>query len=351
MIRFLFFPFSVLWSLFMCIRRSFYNNGRRVSYGKPTICVGNLCMGGSGKTPHIAYLAELLQKNNLKVAILSRGYKRKTKGFRVVDDTSTSNDVGDEPLLLYKKFESVCVAVCKNRLEGLDKIFKLSPETDIVLLDDAYQYMPLRPGLSILLTDYYHSYMSDYTFPSGKLREGKSAAKDADIIIVTKSPAIMPSIEEKVILDKIKPLPNQKVYFSGIEFGNLTPITQKAKAIQHENIQSVVAICGIANPYPFLGYINRRFSEIQTMIFPDHHDFVQKDIQKMHRYHNRSMRRNCAVVTTEKDAMRLLGCEFKNEIEQLPIFYIPIQVKLNNKYKKNFEEQIQEYVGKNTANS
>jgi len=351
MVKFIFLPISVLWSIFMSIRRRFYNNGRRISYAKPTISVGNLCMGGSGKTPHIAYLVELLQKNNLKVAILSRGYKRKTKGFRFVNDLSSSKDVGDEPLLLYKRFDNVNVAVCKNRIEGLDNIFKHFPETDIVLLDDAYQYMPLRPKVSILLTDYYHSYTSDYVFPTGNLRECRSAAKDADIIIVTKSPATIPTLEEKMVLSKIKPLPHQKVYFSSIEFGTLTPITQKAKNIQSDNIQSAVAFCGIANPYPFLEYVNKRFSEKQTLVFSDHHNFKDSDIKKIYKYYDRSMRKNCAVITTEKDAIRLMDSEFKNEIEQLPVFYIPITVKFNNKYKHNFEEQIRQYVDKDTANS
>lgn len=351
MIKFIFFPFSALWSLFMYIRRNFYDKGRRINYNKPTICVGNLCMGGSGKTPHIGYLVDLLQKNNIKTAILSRGYKRKTKGFRFVDALSSSQDVGDEPLLLYKKYEPISVAVCKNRIEGLNKIFEQQPETDIVLLDDAYQYMPLRPGLSILLTDYYHSYMQDFVVPSGGLREGQSAAKDADIIIVTKSPATVPALEEAMILDKIKPLPHQEVYFSHIEFGKLIPITQKAETMSLDNVNSIVAVCGIANPYPFLDYVNKNFSEKQTLIFPDHHRFTNRDIQKIQAYCNRSMRKNCAIVTTEKDAMRLLDSEFKNQVEQLPIFYIPIEVKFNYKYKEKFEKRIYHYVNENTGNS
>jgi tetraacyldisaccharide 4'-kinase len=255
--------------------------------------------------------------------------------------------VGDEPLLLYKKHTSASVAVCKNRIEGLNKIYEKLPETDVVLLDDAYQYMPLKPGLSILLTDYYHSYMQDFIFPVGKLREGRSATKDADIIIITKSPKTIPTIEEKMIMNKVSPLPHQKVYFSSIEFGALLPFTQKAKEMQHNNIQSVVAVCGIANPYPFLEYIKDNYAEKQQLVFSDHHRFTEKDIQKIYSCWDRSMRRNCAVVTTEKDAVRLLDSELRKEVEKLPVFYIPIEVKFHQKYQEEFEKQIQEYVSKN----
>ncbi len=351
MFKFILFPFSALWALFMYIRRAFYNKGRRIKYKKPTICVGNLCMGGSGKTPHVEYLINLLEKNHSNIAVLSRGHGRKTKGFRFVDSLSSSKDVGDEPLLLYKKHTSASVAVSKNRIQGLDKIFEKLPETDVVLLDDAYQYMPLRPGLSILLTDYYYSYMQDYVVPVGRLREGRSAAKDADIIIITKSPKIIPTIEERIILNKVKPLPHQKVYFSYIEFGEITPLTQKAKELPVDSLRSAVAVCGIANPYPFLEYVNDHFIEKQQLVFSDHYRFTEKDIQKMQRYVNRSMRKNCAVITTEKDAMRLLDSEFRREVEKLPIFYIPIEVKFHRRYKEEFEEQVQQYVNKNKRNS
>ncbi|MDR2408775.1 MAG: tetraacyldisaccharide 4'-kinase, partial [Bacteroidales bacterium] len=244
MYKYILFPFSILWSIFMSIRRNFYTKERRITYGKAIICVGNLCMGGSGKTPHIEYLIRLLDEYH--ITILSRGYGRKTKGFQFVDAFSSSEKVGDEPLLLYKKHTSVSVAVCKNRIEGLNKIYEKLPETNVVLLDDAYQYLPLKPGISILLTDYYHSYMQDFVFPVGNLREGRSAAKDADIIIVTKSPKVIPTIEEKLILNKINPLPRQRVYFSYIEFGKLLPLTRKAEEIPSDNIRSVVAVCGIA---------------------------------------------------------------------------------------------------------
>lgn len=351
MFRFIFFPFSAIWGTFMYIRRSFYNKGRRITYHKPTVCVGNLCMGGSGKTPHIEYLIRLLEENHFISAVLSRGYGRKTKGFRFVDSSSSSKEVGDEPLLLCKKHTSISVAVCKNRVEGLNKIYEKLPETNVVLLDDAYQHLLLKPGISILLTDYYHIYVEDFIFPVGNLREGKSAAKDADIIIVTKSPRLIPTIEERIILNKINPLPFQKVYFSYIEFGMMTPLTPKAKEIPLEDIRSAVAVCGIANPYPFLDYVKNIFKEKQQLVFSDHHQFTEKDIQEIRHCRERSMQKNCVVITTEKDAMRLSDGKLKKEVEELPIFYIPIKVKFHQKYQEGFEEQILKYVSKDKERS
>jgi tetraacyldisaccharide 4'-kinase len=348
MIKFIFFPFALFWAVFMRIRRNFYKNGRKTAFEKSVISVGNLCMGGSGKTPHVEYLINLLKKNHFHTAILSRGYKRKTKGFRLVDDSSSSKDVGDEPLLFYKKHKDVSIAVCKNRIEGVNKIMEIVPETNVIILDDAYQYMPLQAGLSILLSDYYKQYTDDYVVPVGHLREGRSAAKDADIIIITKSPKIIPSMEEKIILDKITPLPHQKVYFSYIDYSDIIPLNLEAEKVPINDIKSAVAVCGIANPYPFLEYIDKNFQEKQHIVFSDHHLFTARDIERIRKYFYRSMQKNCAVITTKKDAMRLMDSEWKKEIEDLPIFYLPIEVKFHHKYKDEFEEQILEYVRKST---
>ncbi|MDR1458729.1 MAG: tetraacyldisaccharide 4'-kinase, partial [Bacteroidales bacterium] len=245
----------------------------------------------------------------------------------------------------------VSVAVCEDRIEGLNKIYEQLPQTDVVLLDDAYQYLLLKPGLSILLTDYYHSYMQDFVLPVGNLREDKSAAKDADIIIITKSPKLIPTIEERIILNKLNPLSHQKVYFSYIEFGEILPLTRKAKEASLKNARSVVAFCGIANPYPFLEYVKNNFTEKQQFVFADHHRFTKKDVHKIHNCWKRSMHKNCIILTTEKDAVRLLDSKFREEVEQLPIFCIPIEVKFHQKYQKEFEEQIRDYVSKNKKRS
>ena len=339
MVRLLLFPIAAIWSSIMQIRRKFYTAERRIDSKIPTICVGNLCMGGSGKTPHVDYLINLL-KGQYKTAVLSRGYGRKTKGFLFVNSNSTSQEVGDEPLLLYKKNSSTVVAVCKNRVEGMRKISEKMPDIDVVILDDAYQYLKLKYGLSIILTDYYSSYPKDYVFPAGNLREGQAAAAEADIIVVTKSPKVVPKLDEQLFLNKIKPLPHQKVYFSYIEYGELQPLTAAAQAIDLETIRSVVSLSGIANPHLFLEYINNKYGEKEHLTFSDHHNFTKRDIEKMINSYNRAIMRNRAIITTEKDAMRLMTGDLWQLIAHLPIFSIPIEVKFHDKYRKDFEEQI-----------
>jgi len=342
MFRFLLFPISAGWASFMHFRRKFYAKGRRIESKIPTICIGNLCMGGSGKTPHVEYLINLLQEQ-YKTATLSRGYGRKTKGFLFADANSTSQDIGDEALLLYKKNPKTAVAVCENRVEGLRRISEEIPNIDIVILDDAYQYLKLKYGLSIILTDYYLSYPRDRVFPVGHLRENPSAAKEADIIIVTKSPQVVPDLDKHLFLNKIKPLSHQKIYFSYIEYEKLQPLTVAAQSINIETIRSVVSVSGIANPYLFLEYINRKYNEKQHLTFSDHHIFRKKDIEKMISFYNRAIMRNCVIITTEKDAMRLMSSEFWPQIAHLPVFSIPIKVKFHEKYRKEFENQIVKY--------
>jgi tetraacyldisaccharide 4'-kinase len=296
-------------------------------------------MGGSGKTPHVEYLLNLL-KFQYKTAVLSRGYGRKTKGFLFANSNSTCQDVGDEPLLLYKKNSATAVAVCENRVEGLQKISEKMPDTDLVILDDAYQYLKLKYGLSILLTDYYWSYPKDHVFPVGKLRENPSAAKEADIIVVTKSPKVMTNLDEQLFLTKLKPLPHQKVYFSYIKYGGLLPLTAAAQVIDIETIRSVVTVSGIANPYLFLEYFSNKYRERQHLTFPDHHVFTKKNIEKVISSYNKAIMRSRAIITTEKDAIRLMTSDLWQLIAHLPVFTLPIEVKFHEKYRKDFENQV-----------
>jgi len=303
-------------------------------------------MGGAGKTPHVEYMVNLLQYR-YKVAVLSRGYGRKTKGFLFANSQSTAQDIGDEPLLLYQKNAAIAVAVCENRVEGLQKISEKIPDMDVVILDDSYQYLKLKYGLSIILTDYYLIYPKDYVFPVGNLREGRSAMADADIIVVTKSPKVMPDLDEQMLLKKIKPLPHQQVYFSYIEEEDLQPLTAAAQSIDTQTIRSVVTVSGIANPYLFLDYINHKYREKEHLIFSDHHIFKKKDITKMITLYDRAIMRNRAIITTEKDAVRLMTSDFWQHIAHLPIFSLPIEVKFHEKYRNAFEKQVTGYLSGN----
>ena len=337
--RFLFFPIAAVWSLFMQCRRRFYAVDKRKESKISSICVGNLCMGGSGKTPHVEYLINLL-KNNHKTATLSRGYGRKTKGFLFVTPNSTSEEVGDEPLQLYKKHAGITAAVCEDRVEGLRRISEEVPDIKVVILDDAYQYLKLKYSLSIILTDYYQIYPQDYVFPAGKLRENASAAKEADIIVVTKSPKVMPELDRRIFLEKLKPLPHQKVYFSYMEYGHLQPLTKAAQTTDLQSVHSVVTVSGIANPYLFLKHIDNQYGEVQHLTFSDHHIFKKKDIEKLIDAYNRAIMRSRAVITTEKDAMRLMTSNLWQLIAHLPVFTLPIVVKFHDKQRKEFENQV-----------
>ena len=342
MFRYLFFPIASIGALFMHFRRRFYAK-KKAESRIFSICVGNLCMGGTGKTPHVEYLVNLLQYR-YKIAVLSRGYGRKTKGFLFANSQSTAQDIGDEPLLLYQKNAGIAVAVCENRVEGLQKISAKIPDIDVVVLDDAYQYLKVKYGLSILLTDYYSVYSKDYVFPMGKLREGRAAAADADIIIVAKSPKVMPDLDEQLFLKKLKPLPHQKVYFSYIEESPLQPLTAAAQAIDTKTIRSVISVSGIANPYLFLDYINHKYGEKEHITFSDHHVFRKSDIGKIIAAYDRIIMRNRAIITTEKDAIRLKYSEFWQLIAHLPIFAVPIKVKFHEKFKKAFDNHIIERI-------
>ncbi|MBO4403401.1 MAG: tetraacyldisaccharide 4'-kinase, partial [Bacteroidales bacterium] len=234
-------PFAAIWSLLMRIRRSIYNrNGgkHRCQYPFPVINVGNLSMGGTGKTPHVEYLVRLLQ-NRYSLAVLSRGYGRKTKGFRFADHTSNSHEIGDEPLQYHKKYPHLPVAVDENRRDGIEKIKQVLPDTQVMLLDDAFQHLRIKAGLNILLTDYNNLYTDDHVMPYGDLRESPSAAKDAEIIIVTKCPSVLSQLHEKTIKEKLNPLPHQKVFFSYTTFLPIVPFNKKAKE-QTNEIKSVV---------------------------------------------------------------------------------------------------------------
>lgn len=341
-------PFAVIWSVFMRLRRDFYNRKgekNRRHYPFPVINVGNLSLGGTGKTPHIEYLVRLLQ-NKYSISILSRGYGRKTTGFYFADHTSSSSDIGDEPLQYHKKYPHLPVAVCENRVEGIDRIKQTLPDTQIILLDDAYQHLKVKAGLNILLTDYNRLYTDDNVVPYGGLRESVSAAKEADIIVVTKCPSVLSQLHEKTIREKINPLPHQKLFFSYTTFLPIVPFNKKAKE-QTNEIKSVVLLTAIANPQPLISYLKSQYKEFQSILFRDHKQFSPTDMEKVKQYVERSLSPHRAVIVTEKDAMRLFKKNLFPALNELPVYTIPIQVEFHQKYKQDFDNYILDYVKKN----
>ncbi|MDD4141566.1 MAG: tetraacyldisaccharide 4'-kinase [Bacteroidales bacterium] len=293
--------------------------------------IGNLSAGGTGKTPLTEYLVKELS-GKYKVAILSRGYGRKTKGFRICKSTDTSKEIGDEPLQFASKFSHIHIAVQENRCEGIKKIMELFPETQIILLDDSYQHRYVKPDVNILLTDYFDTYGSDSMLPVGRLREPVSGAKRADIVIVTKcekviSPITIRSLHEHLHIND----EHQTLLTSYIVYSPLLPF-EKSKPIDLTEKKYTTAICfaGIANSYWFLGKLKTIFDDVDFIEFDDHHEYSLEELNMIvEKFHNNYGNRK-VIVTTEKDAMRLKAPVFAPILSELPIYYLPMHTKLHD---------------------
>lgn len=340
-------PISFVYAIVLFIRHKLYDWGifKSKSYNIPNICVGNLNLGGTGKTPHIEYLVRLLSEN-YKIAVLSRGYGRKTKGYLVADNNHTHNDIGDEPLQYHKKFNNITVAVDEDRCEGVEKLLHEDNPPQIILLDDAYQHRKIKPGLNILLTDYYNLYSNNNLVPTGILRDIKNAAKRAEIIVVTKSPNVLSPYNKRDIENSLKPLPHQKIFYSYIEYQDFKPFNKISQEININESKTILIFCGIANIYPLEDYLKRKYNNISTLQFNDHHNFTEKDIDMVIEKYNSIIGKNKVIVTTEKDAMRLINLSFINKFDDIPVFTIPIKVKFHKEENENFDDIIWNYVKK-----
>jgi tetraacyldisaccharide 4'-kinase len=338
----------------MVIRNWLYDRNifKSKRFDIPVISIGNLSTGGTGKTPHIEYLIKLLS-DKYHVATLSRGYGRKTRGFIVADKcNATSLDIGDEPLQLVNKFNRLQIAVDEDRVNGINELVYRYPRLDVVLLDDAFQHRAVTPGLSILLTDFYHLYSEDYLLPAGNLREPINAAKRADIIIVTKTRKVFSPITRQRLIDTLKPLPHQHLYLSYIRYGQITSIhNDKCIVKKGRAINTICMFAGIANPYPLEDHLKSQCIELVSIVFPDHHRYTPKDILRIKKTWDDIYTRNKLLVTTEKDFMRLKDPKVWNLIVNLPIHYVPIEIVFHNGDMESFERQILDYVEKSKPNA
>jgi tetraacyldisaccharide 4'-kinase len=311
-------PFSLLYGVLVALRRKAFQ--KSTAFPVPTICVGNLRVGGTGKTPHVEYIAKFLSQNH-QVAILSRGYGRKTKGYINANETQnlSSKVIGDEPMQYASKFPDVEVAVCEKRETGIKNLLQKNRKLEVVILDDAYQYLSANYSLKILLTEYARPYFRDFPLPSGRLREFRCAAKHADIIIVTKCPESLTSEEKSQFLQKLKPQSQQEVFFT--KFTYKLQLTSERLAVLQSHGLTVLLITGIANPAPLVQFLENQYGEIHKLHFHDHHSFTKKDIEKIIHLKNKLGGENCRILTTEKDAMRL------QELGNMPDYQtIPIEI-------------------------
>ena len=332
LMRKLLFPFAILYGFVSLLRNYLYDTNvfKSKRYAIPIIAVGNLNVGGTGKTPQIEYLIRLLS-SHYKVATLSRGYKRKSDGFILADKLTNAEVLGDEPFQFYKKFPTIQVAVDEDRRNGIEKLLAQPKKPDVILLDDAFQHRKVKAGFYILLTAYDDLFCADYILPVGNLRESRNGAKRADLIIVTKCPSTISEVEQNKIKKAIGiDLP---IYFSFIEYEDHV-YNNKNESIPTTDLKSFskIVLAGIANPKPFFTYLNAQPSEILT--FSDHHNFNDTDIQNI-----KDKSKNKYIITTEKDFVRL-----EPKILNSQLFYLPIKSAFFND-QDTFDAIILNYVG------
>ncbi len=352
LLRLFLLPFSVIYGMVISVRNFLFDKGllKQQSYNFPVIVLGNLCIGGTGKTPHTEYLIKLL-KNSYKIAVVSRGYGRKTSDYILATSENTNSlFIGDEPAQIKNKFPEITLAVDAKRVEGINKTLSQFPETEVFILDDAFQHRYVKPGLALLLTSYENLYCDDYLLPSGNLRECKSGANRADAIIVTKCPSILSPLDRRFILDKIKPKYHQKVFFSYMKYGNFIPInaTQAlfSKEYYFQRNYSILLFTGIANPEPLEYYIESNAKKVYKHRFADHHYFTVSEIQRIKEFFQEIPSENKIILTTEKDKMRLMLPEIQNIIAELPVFYLPLEICFHESKQDevSFDQFIKNYV-------
>ena len=330
------YPFSLLYGIITSVRNFLYNKHiiKSTQFKTPTIVVGNLSVGGTGKTPQIEYLIRLLQ-NDYKIAVLSRGYKRKSIGFIIANENVTAEIIGDEPFQYYLKFPNIIVCVDADRVNGIQQLEALENPPDIILLDDAFQHRRLNAGLNILLTSYHNLYVDDSMLPTGNLRENISGAKRAQVFIVTKCPINFSEVEQLEITKKLKPKSKQSIFFTTIEYDN---DLKGASALSLDNLENfeILLVTGIANPTPLTAYLNNRKIKFKHLKYPDHYHFKEKDIAKINSEFKLLLSNNKIVLTTEKDYVRIF-----TDLQNLQ--YIAIQTKFVHN-KTGFDKLIKTYV-------
>lgn len=353
-LRFLLYPISIIYGIIVSIRNFMFEYKILPSreFNFPIISVGNLTVGGTGKTPHIEYLVKLLKKD-FKIATLSRGYKRKTSGFVLATKDSKVKDIGDEPKQIKQKFPNIPVAVDANRVKGIKNLMKeINP--DIILLDDAFQHRYVISGLSILLIDYNRPIDEDYLLPYGELRESRHGMRRANIIMMTKTPKDIKPIEKRIIEKNLKPFPYQTLYFTTFSYAEIEPVYKeiKAKKLDAETIKKqefdVMLVTGIARPEELIVHLEENYTApCEHLIFSDHHNFSKNDIQEIAAKFNAIKNQNKIILTTEKDAMRFQDLDFIDEQIKKQMYYVPLEIEIMNGDKNLFNTQITRYVKKN----
>ena len=339
-------PISFLYGLGVGIRNKMFDWGilPSESFPVPVIVIGNIAVGGTGKTPHIEYLVNLL-KDEYKIAVLSRGYKRKTKGFRMATADSTAYEIGDEPYQLKTKHPDIIVAVDANRRNGIKQLLALPEEErpEVLLLDDAFQHRYVQPSLSIVLTDYNRLFFFDHLLPAGRLRERKSAINRSDIVVTTKCPEELQPIDMRIIENRMSLFAHQDLYFTKVSYFPAQPVfPAEANVSNLQGISKVILLAGIADPTLFIEEAKKHYKEVETFIFPDHHDFKEHDLLKIKTTYDTLG--EPPIITTEKDAARLRDNPHLPESWKKNLFYIPICIDFYAELQASFDQSIKNHI-------
>ena len=347
-------PLSWLYGLGVKFRNMLFEIGilHSESFDVPVISVGNITVGGTGKTPHVEYLIELL-KDKAKVAVLSRGYKRRTRGFVIADDNATAKTIGDEPLQMKRKYgDDITVAVDRKRCHGIRQLTSDEDGIDVILLDDAFQHRYVKPGVNILLVDYHRLIIYDKLLPAGRLREPLSGKNRADIVIVTKCPHDLKPMEFRVITKAMNLYPFQRLFFTCLEYRNITPVFGSGE----QSLDSIGKDChillltGIASPQQMIEDLSPRCPHITPLTFGDHHTFTSSDVARINNEFA-ALPHPKMIITTEKDATRLIAVEGLSEEVRGAMFALPVKIRVMLGQEESFNEKIIGYVRKNSRNS
>jgi tetraacyldisaccharide 4'-kinase len=323
--RVLLFPFALLYGGIIYLRNFLYDRQvlKSTAFNLPVISIGNLSVGGTGKSPMVEYLVGLL-KDRYRVATLSRGYKRRTKGYIMATEHTTALEIGDEPMQFHVKHPDVAVAVGEQRIEAIPQLLFDRPDTEVVILDDAFQHRAIQPGLQILLTDSNNLYSNDFFLPTGDLRDQPSSAKRADIVVVTKCKPTLSEKEREGITRELNLEPRQHLFFTTIRYDQPYHIITRAPGSFTRNTE-LLLVCGIANPEPLTRYLHEEASTYEACFFDDHHIFSIDDLNEIRQRFQRMQSADKIIVTTEKDAVRLM--KFNQELQDMPVYVLPIAVR------------------------
>lgn len=325
LLKILLFPFAVLYDVITRLRNHAYDTGRKpsVHFDVPVIGVGNLTVGGTGKTPMVEHLIRVLSPS-YRVATLSRGYGRRTKGFRLATTADTAATLGDEPLQLFRKFgQTVTVAVGEDRAFAIPNILQEQPDTEVILMDDAFQHRRVRPLVNLLLSDYSRPFYRDLLLPAGRLRESRSGAGRANVVIVTKCPAEIQEEDMMAIEDAIREYTPAPVFFTTIRYGNPVPFGGFFTNSNATPADRVILVTGIAQAGPLVAYLKKSYTLVEHVAFADHHQYTRVDLEGL--VSRVAANPGISIITTEKDSVKLLDEELKDVAGGLPLFYLPME--------------------------